>query len=272
MALQSFERRLERFVEGAFARVFRSGLQPVEIGRRLTREMDLRRTVAPKGVLAPNAFRVLLSGPDRAKFQAIEAELAKELVEVAKEHAEHEGYSFLGPVSVALETDGSLRPGTLLVAGDMVPEQGVATLLLPDGRRVVLESTQVTLGRLPECELTLADAGVSRRHAAVRPGPGGTWVLADLGSTNGTKLNGRRIEGEQVLEDGDELTVGSTTLRFEVRAKSEIQAARAGPDNASSAGAPPAPGRARRSPAGTKGTPGAPPARGHGERAGALEG
>jgi hypothetical protein len=214
MALQKFERRLERFVEGTFARVFRSGLQPVEIGRRLTRELDLRRTVAPRGVLAPNSFRVALSESDRAKFGPIEDELKRELVEVAREHAKQEGYTFLGPVSVTVETDEALRPGTMLVAGDMVPEQGVATLTLPDGRRVVLDQDKVTLGRLPECELALADTGVSRRHAEVRRGTGNTWLVADLGSTNGTKVNGLRINSPRELSDRDEITVGSTTVRF----------------------------------------------------------
>ena len=215
MGLQKFERRLERFVEGAFARVFRSGLQPVEIGRRLTREMDLRRTVAPKGVLTPNSFQVLLSEADRTKFKPIEEELVKELVDVAREHATQEGYVLLGPVSVAIGTDASLRPGTLLVAGDMVPDQGMATLTMPDGRRVVLEQDTVTLGRSPECELALADAGVSRRHAEVRRGPDNTWLVADLGSTNGTKVNGLRINGTRPLQNGDEITVGSTSVRFE---------------------------------------------------------
>lgn len=215
MGLQRFERRLERFVEGAFARVFRSGLQPVEIGRRLTREMDLRRAVAPRGVLAPNTFKVVLSSADRAKFEAFEEELVKELVEVAKDHAKQEGYIFLGPVSVAMETDAALRPGTLLVAGDVVPGQGTATLTLPDGRRVVLDQDKVTLGRLPECELAVADAGVSRRHAEVRRGADNTWVVSDLGSTNGTKVNGLRISDARQLEDGDEITVGSTSVRFE---------------------------------------------------------
>jgi hypothetical protein len=214
MALQKFERRLERFVEGAFARVFRSGLQPVEIGRRLTRELDLRRTVAPRGVLVPNSFRVLLSGADRAKFGLIEDELKKELVEVARDHAKQEGYAFLGPVSIVIETDESLRPGTLLVAGDMVPDQGVATLTLPDGRRVVLDQDKVTLGRLPECELALADAGVSRRHAEVRRGADNTWLVTDLGSTNGTKVNGLRISSPRQLADGDEIAIGSTRIRF----------------------------------------------------------
>jgi len=195
--------------------VFRSGLQPVEIGRRLTREMDLRRAVAPRGVLAPNTFKVVLSGADRAKFVAFEEELVKELVEVAKDHAKQEDYIFLGPVSVAMETDAALRPGTLLVAGDVAPGQGTATLTLPDGRRVVLDQDKVTLGRLPECELAVADAGVSRRHAEVRRGADNTWVVTDLGSTNGTKVNGLRISDAHQLEDGDEITVGSTSVRFE---------------------------------------------------------
>jgi pSer/pThr/pTyr-binding forkhead associated (FHA) protein len=220
MALQKFERRLERFVEGAFARVFRSGLQPVEIGRRLTREIDLRRTVAPRGVLAPNAFRVLLSSADRVKFEPIEDELNRELVEVARDHAKHEGYTFLGPVSVTIETDASLRPGTLLVAGDMVPEQGTATLTLPDGRRIVLDQDKVTLGRLPECELALADAGVSRRHAEVRRGADNGWRVTDLASTNGTKVNGLKIKAPRELQDGDEITIGTTSIRFATGAAS----------------------------------------------------
>jgi Protein of unknown function (DUF3662)/FHA domain len=215
MGLQSFERRLERFVEGAFSRVFRSGLQPVEIGRRLTREMDLRRTVAPKGVLTPNSFKVLLSPADRSRFEPIEDELVKELIEVARDHAKTENYTFLGPVTLTIGTDDTLRPGTLLVAGEMLPSQGTATLTLPDGRRVVLDQDKVSLGRLPECEIAVADANVSRRHAEVRKGTDSTWVVADLGSTNGTKVNGVRINGNQQLNDGDEITVGSTTVRFE---------------------------------------------------------
>jgi hypothetical protein len=215
MGLESFERRLERFVEGAFARVFRSGLQPVEISRRLTREMDLRRTVAPRGVLAPNEFNVLLSQADRSRFAPIEDELVKELVEVAKEHAKTEGYTFIGPVAVTIATDDSLRPGTMLLAGEMTPGQGTSTVMLPDGRRVVLDRDTLTLGRLPACELAVADPNVSRRHAEVRRGPDGTWLVADLGSTNGTKVNGERIGGPRQLKDGDEITVGSTTVRFE---------------------------------------------------------
>ncbi|HYA44535.1 MAG TPA: DUF3662 and FHA domain-containing protein, partial [Acidimicrobiales bacterium] len=180
MGLQGFERRLERLVEGAFARVFRSGLQPIEIGRRLAREVDLRRAVAPRGVLAPNSFRVLLSPADRARFAPIEEELVKELIQVAKDHAKQEDYTFLGPVSVVVDTDETLRPGTLLVSGDMIPGEGIASLTLPDGRRVLLEHDRITLGRLPECDLAVADPNVSRRHAEVRREAGGAWAVVDL--------------------------------------------------------------------------------------------
>jgi pSer/pThr/pTyr-binding forkhead associated (FHA) protein len=80
---------------------------------------------------------------------------------------------------------------------------------------VVLDGDKVTLGRQPECELALADPNTSRRHAEVRRGPDSTWLVADLGSTNGTKVNGLRISSPRQLENGDEITVGSTTVRFE---------------------------------------------------------
>src|SRR5579863_183054 len=151
MGLQQFERRLERMVEGVFARAFRGGLQPVEIGRRLTREMDLRRTVAPKGTLTPNEFVVVLSAADRARFAAIEDELIEELVAVARDHAEIERYSFVGPVSVVMETDEQLSPGMVLVSGEMQRHEEAARsrLLLPDGQAFPLANQPVTIGRLP---------------------------------------------------------------------------------------------------------------------------
>ena len=223
MGLQQFERRLERMVEGVFARAFRGGLQPVEIGRRLTREMDLRRTIAPRGTLAPNDFVVTLSASDRNRFSAIEDELVTELVSVAHEHAKTEAYVFIGPVSVAIETGEDLSPGMVLVTGEMVKsdEPPEARLVLPDGRTITLGSAPVTIGRLPECGLVLADPNVSRQHAEVRPaaasglaGTGG-YEVSDMGSTNGTKLNGIPIVAPQALKDGDQVTVGATTIRFE---------------------------------------------------------
>jgi hypothetical protein len=216
MGLQQFERRLERIVEGAFARAFRSGMQPVEMGRRLTREMDLRRTLAPRGTLVPNAFVVTLSPEDADRFAPIEDELVSELVSVAKDHANREGYVFIGPVTVELEVDEHLIEGTMAIAGEMAGSARTPGLVLADGRRVPVGSNGLVIGRLPECDVVLADGNVSRRHAEIRASDGGAYVLSDLGSTNGTRVNGYPLTAPRQLESGDEIAVGNNVLRFEL--------------------------------------------------------
>ena len=120
MGLHGFERRLEALVEGVFSRAFRSGLQPVEIGRRLAREMDDQRTVGVHGLIAPNSFRVRLGESDRARFEAFETTLLRELADAARSHARDEGYGFLGQIIVSLETDPDLNAGQCAVAGAML--------------------------------------------------------------------------------------------------------------------------------------------------------
>jgi hypothetical protein len=224
MGLQQFERRLERMVEGVFARAFRGGLQPVEIGRRLTREMDLRRTVAPKGTLAPNEFVVVLSPADRSRFASIEDELVDELIAVARDHADIERYSFVGPISVVMESDDQLSPGMVLVSGEMQrhgsgAEPVRSRLLLPDGQALELADQPVTIGRLPDCTVVLSDPNVSRVHAEVRPAAGGSgaaeYEVVDRGSTNGTKVNGMPVVAPRMLVSGDAITLGATTIGFE---------------------------------------------------------
>jgi len=229
MGLQQFERRLERLVEGVFARAFRSGLQPVEVGRRLAREMDLRRTMAPRGTLTPNQFTVMLAPEDYDRFAPIEDELVAELVSVARDHARAENYVFIGPVSLTMEVDDGLAPGTMVVSGEMVKAGSgkepapKASLVLPDGRRLVLGDRPLVIGRLPDSGLVLADPNVSRHHAEVRPidvdgfggGSDGSYAVADLASTNGTKVNGIPVTGPQLLRDGDRITVGASEIRFE---------------------------------------------------------
>src|SRR5438874_12917942 len=105
MGLQQFERRLERLVEGAFAKAFRSGLQPVEIGRRLTREMDLQRTVGVHGLIVPNHFRVAVSAGDHEHFSSFSDALMRELAEAVREHARDEGYYFVVPVEDGGDAD-----------------------------------------------------------------------------------------------------------------------------------------------------------------------
>ena len=216
MGLQQFEQRLERLVEGAFSKALRSGLQPVEIARRLTREMDLLRRVGVSGLIAPNAFVVMLSNQDALRFDSFAEALARELGDAARDHAKTEGYEFLGPVTVALHSLDTLRPGRFTVTAEVRegPDGMTAgSVVLPDGSRIVLGVEPIVIGRLPECTVVLHDQNVSRRHAEIRR-TAGHVVVADLGSTNGTKVNGSPVK-ERVLEDGDDITVGSTTLRFE---------------------------------------------------------
>lgn len=214
MGLEQFERRLERMVEGAFAKAFRGQLQPVELGRRLTREMDLRRAVGVRGVIAPNHFDIYLSTPDYERFEGFADILNHELVEAVREHASDERYLFLGPIEIVIHEDPDLSVSTFAIESH-VTETVARTdwLVLPDGRRVGIGDEVVTIGRLPECAVVLDDPNVSRRHAQLRR-EGDTVVLVDLGSTNGTRVNGV-VAKERRLSPGDTVTVGTTTMRFE---------------------------------------------------------
>ena len=216
MGLQRFEQGLERLVEGAFARGLRGGLQPVEIGRRLTREMDLMRRVGVRGLTAPNAFVVTLSAADAARFDSFLDALARELGDAAREHARAEGYEFLGPVEVELQSDDALKPGRYTVRAEMregTMGLSAASVILPDGSRIPLDAEPIVVGRMPECTVVLSDPNVSRRHAEIRRS-GSDVVAVDLQSTNGTRVNGIPIR-ERVLADGDDITVGTTILRFQ---------------------------------------------------------
>lgn len=215
MGLQQFEQRLEQLVEGAFSKAFRSGLQPVEIGRRLVRELDDHRTLSIQRVIVPNHFTVGLSEQDHARLAPIEEALAFELAANLREHARLESYSFVGTIAIALEPRPKLRPGQVAITSTAVADPGgrVGTLVLTDGQRVELSERPVVIGRLPECDIVAPDPGVSRHHAEVRAEIDG-FHLIDLGSTNGTIVNGVAVRAHH-LEDGDELQFGSTVVRFE---------------------------------------------------------
>jgi hypothetical protein len=199
------------------AKPFRSNLQPVEIGRRLTREMDLHRRVGVRGLIAPNAFAVTLAPADVERFSNFIDALSRELSDAAREHAKNEGYLFVGPVEVEIFEGATLKSGRFTVEAEVREDADggfLAELVLTDGRRVQIGSEPLVIGRLPECGVVLADSNVSRRHAELRRA-GDSVVLTDLGSTNGTRVNGAPIR-ERVLVSGDEVSVGSTRLIFEM--------------------------------------------------------
>lgn len=217
MGLQQFEDRLERIVEGTLAKPFRSSLQPVEIGRRLTREMDLHRRVGVRGLIAPNSFAVTLAKPDVDRFANFLDALVRELAEAAREHARNEQYTFVGPIEVQILEGPRLRAGRFSVDAEVIEgPDGLAPaeLVLPGGGRVQVETEPLVIGRMPECSIVLSDPNVSRRHAEVLR-MNDAFVVRDLGSTNGTKVNGMPIR-ESYLSTGDNITVGSTTLVFEM--------------------------------------------------------
>jgi hypothetical protein len=217
VGISGFERRLERMVEGTFSRLFRSGLRPVEIGRKLTREMDNDRSVGVDGaVLVPNDFTVSISNEDHAQFEEIHETLRRELADAAREHARDEKYRFMGPVRVELVADPAVRTGAFAIGARMKEGEGgvgAGSLVLPSGDRWELQNEVVTIGRLPECSITIEDKNVSRHHAEIRPS-GDAFVLVDLGSTNGSRVNGVRVDRHQ-LDDGDRISIGNIDLGFE---------------------------------------------------------
>jgi hypothetical protein len=205
-------------VEGVFSRRRRGSIRPIELGRRLVREMDDNRSVDVKGRrIVPNDFTVLLSPTDHAGFSDIEDALTTELGEAAREYAREESYHFMGPVLVKLTVDNNLKAGRFGISSQLKQAAGglgAGSLVLPSGERVALGEHVTTVGRLPESTISINDTNVSRNHSEIRTGSA-AYVAVDLGSTNGTMVNGVRIVGEQRLNDGDIISFGSTHVRFE---------------------------------------------------------
>jgi hypothetical protein len=217
VAIRGFERRLERMVEGAFARAFRSSIRPVELARRLAREMDDHVSVGVRGTpVAPNHFTIYLSPSDHQEFGEVQDALRRELCDAARAHARDEGYGFMGPVDCELVVDQSFGTGWFEIEGrfrEGAGGAGAGSLVLPTGDRFTLEEHIISIGRRPESNIVLADPNVSRNHAEIRP-QGDGFLLVDLGSTNGTKINGVRIS-QHMLADGDEIAFGNTRMRLE---------------------------------------------------------
>jgi len=212
-------------VEGFFATTFRSGLQPVELAKRVMREMDSGKTVGVRDVWAPNHFVFSLSEEDGGRFEQAEQALVAELQRVVRETALERGWGLVGPPAVELEVDdglarGRFRCSAAFVEGPgeippAVPAAGDAGLVLLEGDRVADTfrlGSATTIGRLSECEVVLTDPGASRKHAQIVRRDDG-YAVSDMGSTNGTLVNGEPVR-ERLLVDGDRITIGSTVLEF----------------------------------------------------------
>ena len=220
--LRNLEAKLGGLVEGAFGRAFRTSVQPVELAHKLAKEMEDNQMASVSRVYVPNHYRVFLSPQDREQFASYEPALRKELSDYLLEHARQEQF--------ALSTRPQGEPAPSPSAGDFghtmvyspsrdarridpVDDRRQA-LLVGEGRRNVLSGNRVVLGRSREADIVLQDPNVSRRHAELRRDDGG-WQIVDLGSTNGIKVNGRRVDN-QPLRPGDQVTIGVTDLTFEL--------------------------------------------------------
>jgi len=249
--LRSIESKLESLFEGVFGRAFRTNVQPVELARKLVKEMDDHRNVSVSRVYVPNEYTVYLATPDRAQFANYETQLTDELSEYLAEHARRENYALLTPPRVLFETDPDLDVGMFGIAtrlaqvepGSGAPAEAAArgatmvyapmppvaqateaappvpldvesevAVLTWDGGRHEATRPRAVLGRSKDADIQVSDPNVSRRHAELRR-EGSAYWLVDLDSTSGIEVRGKRVKRLK-LEDGTRFTIGSTEVTF----------------------------------------------------------
>jgi hypothetical protein len=272
--LRNLESRIAGLVEGTFGRVFKTEVRPVELARKLAKEMDEHRTVSVSRTYVPNEYVVWLSPKDRARYDGVEHEVAAELSAYLLEHARRERVSLVSTPVIEFRTDEQLQLGEFGIQARLVrpaeappgparaqpgparpveqgdhghtmvyssaarvqesleqDRSGVAELparprrafVVAEGKRMPVPSGGAVIGRSRECDIVLADANVSRRHAEIRwaaQAAGrdgiGTWTIADLGSTNGVRVGGRAISGATPISGGDRVELGTVPIGFEV--------------------------------------------------------
>jgi FHA domain-containing protein len=248
--LQRFERRLGGLVEGAFAKVFKGGVEPVELAGALARECDDRKAISATRSLVPNEFTIHLSDQDYERLSPYSQALGEELATLVREHAAEQRYTFVGPVLVRLEHDSELQLGIYRVDSAVGSAPGLAgpgagrhqasdrsqesngrpRLVLTTGGSVragtahaagaeneySLDKELVVIGRGSEADLRLADTGVSRRHGEIREIGESRHAYRDLGSTNGSKVNGKASTPANPIQlrDGDRIEVGKSALVY----------------------------------------------------------
>jgi len=214
MALKNVENRLERLFERTLSRPFKNALQPIEIGSRIVREVDLTRRLSAQGPISPNSIRVWLSPGDADRFEGFQKALVSELEETVRQHALSEGYNFVGPVKVDVFIDDDLKIGTMAVKTEFVGGDSQPRLIANDGRSFAIGDRPVVIGRSPDVAVVINDSNVSRRHAEVWRTTEGV-AIKDLQSTNGTFVNGHRITAVS-LSPRDDITIGSLHFRIEL--------------------------------------------------------
>ena len=248
--LKSIESTIAGLLEGSFGRVFASEVRPMEIARKLAREMEEHRTTSVSRVYVPNEYVVWLSPADRERYEEVEGEVIDELCAYLLEHARREELVMASRPLIVFQTDERLRLGDFGILARLVrvedqegklaqaehghtmiyssserlrsqvptrePIRTERAFIHADGRRLLLSPRGAVIGRSRSCDIVLEDAGVSRRHAKVSPSEQG-WMIEDLHSTNGVSVNGQRLGGgPTILHDGDRIELGNTQIGFEV--------------------------------------------------------
>ena len=248
--LRSIEQKIESLFEGVVGRAFRTHVQPVELARKLAKEMDDGKTVSVSRVYVPNEYSVYLAPDDREQFASYEESLVDELQQYLAEHARREQYALLSSPRVVFETDDDLAVGEFGIATRLArglgrpaeeePEPAVAgatmiyrpkapqpteaatpselgverevVTLNVDGRRHEVSKRRTLIGRSKDCDIQIDDPSASRKHAELRQEGTAYWVV-DLDSTNGLEVNGMRTQRAK-LDHGDKITIGATEIAF----------------------------------------------------------
>jgi hypothetical protein len=252
--LRNLEDKIAGLVEGTFGRVFKSEVRPVELARKLAKEMDLHKTVSVSRTYVPNEYVVWLSPEDRARYEGVEHEVIDELGAYLLEHARREKLALISRPKIEFRTDDQLSLGEFGIQARTVklgpdPSLGAPiqsdhghtavystadrlqeplqsdrasragrAVLVAEGKRHAIGTAGATVGRSRECDIVLQDSNVSRKHAELRPGPQGHWTIADLESTNGVRVNGKSARSGQAvpLQPGDHVAIGTVEATFEV--------------------------------------------------------
>jgi hypothetical protein len=244
--LRQIEHKIESRLEGNLGRAFRTHVQPVELARKLAKEMDDGKTVSVSRIYVPNEYSVFLAPDDREQFASYEDSLLDELQQYLAEHARREEYALLSSPRVIFNTDGDLAVGEFGIAtrvvqppgGPAVPEREPSATMIyrpsqppteaaspeelglgrelvtlnVNGRKHEITKQRTVIGRSRDCDVQIEDPSASRRHAEVRQEGTAYWII-DLDSTNGLEVNGLRTQRAK-LDHGDKITIGSTEISF----------------------------------------------------------
>jgi hypothetical protein len=257
--LRSLEEKIAGLVEGTFGRVFRSEVRPVELARKLAKEMDEHRTVSVSRTYVPNEYVVWLSPQDRERYEGVEQSVIDELGAYLLEHARRERLALVSRPQIEFRTDERLALGEFGIQARLVQPAGAGgdgnqdapearaadmghtmvystsdrhqsaleevgsgagvgrqrAIVVAGGKRLVVPAGGAVIGRSRDCDIVLDDSNVSRRHAEISPS-GPSWLIQDLGSTNGVRVNGRQVNGPHPLESGDRIELGTVSIGFEV--------------------------------------------------------